>query len=646
MNRISLPEVEAPTVSVVMVTYRSETALDAIDALVANTEPCFELIVIDNASPDDTADRLTAALEGATLVRNADNVGFARGSNQGAELASGTYLCFLNPDVYVESGWLPPLLEVFLRNAAAGAAHPLFLYPDGRAQEAGSAVDSEGAALSIGDGDDPQAFEHRFTRAVDYGSAACLLVRADVFAELGGFDLVYSPAYYEDADFCFKLAERGLQTIYEPRSRVVHLRGGTSEQAKALMVANRRVFSDRWRERLDQRQPLRNAGSDPRLRLAARDAENLDRILVVDDRVPHHDRGSGDPRMAKLLAEAADLWPEARLTLFAADPRNAEWYAPPLLERGIEVACADDRFDVWLEDRMSHYSVVLVSRASNIERFDHHLRRTQPQALRVYDVEALSFRRFEQQGSELAEQLRSLEEEGIKGADVVLCVSEEEAKFVQELTKAPVFILPTYAEVPEQPRRFDERRGIVFFGGFLAGPGGPNEDGAAHLVDELMPILWEAMPELELEIVGANPTPRVRELQGPRVGVVGFVPDPHERLSRARVHVHPLRFGAGIKLKLIDTMAAGLPFVTTPTGAEGLGLDGLEEILVAESSDEMAQLALNLYRDSDLWQSVQRDLLAIVREQFGRERFRSTMVEAFAHAGVAPPRATEAVTAV
>ena len=646
MKRISLPEVETPTVSVVMVTYGSETALQAIDALVANTEPCYEVIVIDNASPDDTADRLTAGLEGATVVRNPDNVGFARGSNQGAALASGRYLCFLNPDVYVESGWLAPLLDVFSRNAAAGAAHPLFLYPDGRVQEAGSAVDSEGAALSIGDGDDPRGFEHRFTRTVDYGSAACLLVRADLFAELGGFDPVYSPAYYEDADFCFKLAERGFGTVYEPRSRVVHLRGGSSHQANALMVANRRVFSERWRERLEQRRPLRNAASDPRLRLAARDAENLERILVVDDRVPHHDRGSGDPRMAKLLAEVADLWPEARLTLFAADPRNAERYAPPLLERGIEVACADDRFDRWLEQRMSHYSVVLVSRASNIDRFDHHLRRTQPQALRVYDVEALSFRRFEQEKSESATRLRSLEEKGIEGADVVLCVSEEEAGFASELTKAPVFVLPTYADVPAQPRRFDERQGIVFFGGFLAGPGGPNEDGATRLVDELMPILWEAMPELELEIVGANPTPRVRELQGPRVEVVGFVPDPYERLSRARVHVHPLRFGAGIKLKLIDTMAAGLPFVTTPTGAEGLGLDGLEDVLVADNSDELARLALDLYRDRDLWQRVQRELLDIVRERFGRERFRSTLVEAFAHAGVAPPPGKKTPTAV
>jgi glycosyltransferase involved in cell wall biosynthesis len=341
--------------------------------------------------------------------------------------------------------------------------------------------------------------------------------------------------------------------------------------------------------------------------------------------------------MAKLLTEVVDLWPDARVTLFAADPRNAERYAPPLLEAGIEVACADEHFDRWLERRRWHYSVVVVSRASNIDRFDRHLRHTQPQARRVYDIEALAFRRYEQEANASAERMRELEQQGVDGADVVLCVSEEEAAFARELTKAPVFVLPTYAEVTENVPDFDQRDGIVFFGGFLAGPGGPNEDAAVRMVEDVMPLLWEALPELTVEIVGANPTLRVRGLQGPRVEVVGFVPDPQERLTRARVHVHPLRFGAGIKLKLIDTMAAGLPFVTTPTGAEGLGLGDLEDVLVADDDGQLARLALDLYGNRDLWQQAHDGLLEVVEERFGRQRFRETLVEAFAHVGVAPP---------
>ncbi len=338
-----------------------------------------------------------------------------------------------------------------------------------------------------------------------------------------------------------------------------------------------------------------------------------------------------------MLAELVDLWPKARLTLLASIPTNAERYAQPLLEQGIEVACADERFDRWFDRRRYHFSVVLVSRASNIEHFEKHLRRTQPQARRIYDIEALAFRRFEHDDGAKAQKLRELELEGIAGADIVFCVSENEAAFAREQTSVPVHVLSTYVDVPDGSPRFDERRGVVFFGGFLAGAGGPNEDAAVRLVDEVMPNLWSALPDLRLEILGANPTPVVRELQGPLVDVVGFVPDPAERLSRPRVHVHPLRLGAGIKLKLIDTMAAGLPFVTTPTGAEGLGLGDLEDVLVAESPDELARLALELYGDAELWQRVQDELLELVEKQFGRRRFRRTLVEAFGQLGVAPP---------
>ena len=638
MTPVLLPEVAAPAVSVIMVTYGDgETALRAVRTLVENTDPCFELVVVDNASPDGAGDLVAAELEGATVIRNGHNAGFSAACNQGAAVARAPMLCFLNPDAFVERGWLAPLLERLDRDETVGAVVPLFLYPDGRVQEAGSAVDSEGAALALGDGDDPDLYEHRFPRTIDYGSAACLLVRADLFAEVEGFDLVYSPAYYEDADLCFKLRERGFATVFEPRSRVVHVRGGGSHAAQVLMKANRRVFAERWPERLFAKRPLREIGDDPRLRLAARDADSLERILVIDDRVPHHDRGSGDPRMAKILAELVDLWPDARLTFFGADPRNADRYAPPLLELGIEVQTAEPRFDRWFQRRLYHYSVVLVSRAYNIERFEHQLRRTQPQARRIYDIEALAFRRHAQQGDEAAANLEEFERRGIEGADAVLCVSEPEAEYARTFTGVPVRVLPTYVTALAEPPGFAERAGIVFFGGFFAGSGGPNEDAAVRLVEDLLPGLRAQDPELELAIVGANPTPRVRELQGPHVDVVGFVPDPLERLSRARVHVHPLRFGAGIKLKLIDTMAAGLPFVTTPTGAEGLGLGRLEDVLVARSDEELTQVALRLYRDRELWERVQSELLELVRERFGREAFRRTLVDAFVDVGVAPP---------
>jgi hypothetical protein len=116
-------------------------------------------------------------------------------------------------------------------------------------------------------------------------------------------------------------------------------------------------------------------------------------------------------------------------------------------------------------------------------------------------------------------------------------------------------------------------------------------------------------------------------------------------LDRSRVHVSPLRFGAGVKQKLIDTMAAGLPFVTTTVGAEGLGLGELAPLLVADEPADLAALIHKLYADADRWGRAQDGLLSIAGDRFGRERFRRTLVEAMSHVGVAPPPGAFATSA-
>src|SRR5262249_13582731 len=119
---------------------------------------------------------------------------------------------------------------------------------------------------------------------------------------------------------------------------------------------------------------------------------------------------------------------------------------------------------------------------------------------------------------------------------------------------------------------FATRRDLVFFGGFLAGEGSPNEDAVVYLVEEVMPRLWKHEPALKLHVVGADPTSAVRSLDGGLVHVVGHVDDPRPWLDRTLVHVAPMRFGSGLKLRLVETMAAGQPLVTSSVGAEGLGL--------------------------------------------------------------------------
>jgi glycosyltransferase involved in cell wall biosynthesis len=568
--------------------------------------------------------------------------------------AKAPLLCFLNSDAVVLEGWLPPLLAR-LRDPSIGAVVPCLLNPDGTLQEAGSCLKGDGFTFAYGSGDDPKRPPYRFARDVDYGSAACLIVRRSSFEAVGGFDPIFDPAYFEDLDLCLALGERGARTVYEPNSRVVHLRhgSGSSETAQAQMQDNRTHLRRRWPDVHLGRPASVGPDLQEGSAITCRDAGTPYRVLFVDDRVPFHDRGSGDPRAAHLVTELARLWPRARITYLAVHPQEAERYVDQLWAEGIEVVWGVPDWERWLEGRQFHYSVVVVSRHHNFKRLDAALRRTQPQALRVYDIEALSFKRLERQSSVVqddavaaelrvdAQETRRIEIDAVVSADVIWSVSGEEMAFVSGIApETPQFRLTYPLQVENDPPGYGERAGVLFFGGFLAGPGSPNEDAVLHVASSILPRLRGLDPTLRLTVVGADPTEAIMDLTGPAVDVVGQVKDPRPWLTSAALMLAPMRFGAGIKLKMLDAMAAGLPFVTTPVGAEGLQLsEELRHILVADEPSDLVRKTWRLLSNADLWVEAQERLLVVARTEFGDDVFRRALVDAMAAVGFAAPRA-------
>jgi GT2 family glycosyltransferase len=136
-NLIRFPEVDRPDVTVVMVTHnRWDLARRALSLLAELTAPCYEVVIVDNASTDGTLAGLDQVTR-ATILRNPVNLGFGPANNQGAAMARGRYLVLLNSDAWVRAGWLAPLIETADADAGVAAVAPKLLYPDGRLQEAG-----------------------------------------------------------------------------------------------------------------------------------------------------------------------------------------------------------------------------------------------------------------------------------------------------------------------------------------------------------------------------------------------------------------------------------------------------------------------------------------------------------------------------
>ena len=215
----------APCVSIVIPVFnRLDLTKQCLDAIRATTpEPTYEVIVVDNASTDGTAEFLRAEQASGRVrcVINPENAGFGGACNQGAELARGEFLLLLNNDTIPQPGWLAALVET-MGDPTVGIAGSRLLYPTGLVQHAGIVWNARRHLDHVhrgAPGDAPAVLVPRDFAAV---TGACLIIRREVFFAIGAFDRAYH-MYVEDVDLCFRAWEAGLRVTYCPSSVVIHL---------------------------------------------------------------------------------------------------------------------------------------------------------------------------------------------------------------------------------------------------------------------------------------------------------------------------------------------------------------------------------------------------------------------------------------
>ena len=248
----SEPTGPTPSVSIVIPVFnRLDLTKQCLDTLRETIpERPYEVIVVDNASTDGTADYLRAEQTAGRLrcVINPENAGFGSACNQGAEFARGEFLLLLNNDTIPQAGWLEPLV-VMLGDSTVGIAGCRLLYPEGTVQHAGIVWDKDGRLTHIHRGlpaNDPAVrVEHDFAAV----TGACLLIRRKLFTALGAFDTEAFHMYVEDVDLCIRVWEAGLRVTYCPASVLVHLENASVTDIAwrdENVVAGWRRLNERW----------------------------------------------------------------------------------------------------------------------------------------------------------------------------------------------------------------------------------------------------------------------------------------------------------------------------------------------------------------------------------------------------------------
>jgi GT2 family glycosyltransferase len=343
-------------VSIVIPCYGEvETTLRCLTALAtdATTSP-FEVIVVDDASPDGSGEVL-AAIPNIKYLTNRENLGYLRSTNRAASLADGEYLVLLNNDTVPQPGWLDALVAHADRDARVGVVGARMLYPDGRLQDTGIIVWQDASGWNYGRGLDHDDYRVTTRRDVDYIVGACALVRRTLWEAIGGYDDRYAPAYAEDMDLGFSAWAAGFKVRYEPSARVVHKIGvshGDAAQRLDMQVRNRPVFIEKWRAVLAEQFP---PGEEHLL--LARDHRRHHALLLCE-RVPGANESGRD---GDLLGALHRLTSDDRFVHVIPDDLTAPQPQSDRLRRlGVEVVHGDVDVDAFIATHAPRLDVIAV----------------------------------------------------------------------------------------------------------------------------------------------------------------------------------------------------------------------------------------------------------------------------------------------
>ena len=636
---LHFPSPGQPRASIIIPVHnKSLYTFNCLLSILLNTEGVpYEVIVVDDASSDDTQSMLHQA-QNVQVWSNPQNLGFVHSCNKGAALASGQYLVFLNNDTKVHRGWLAALVETLEQDDSIGLVGPKLVYPNGRLQEAGAIVWNDGAGWNYGRHDDPEKPEYNYRRDVDYCSGACLLGRRDLFEKAGGFDQRYAPAYYEDTDLAFAIRQMGFRVVYQPKAVITHFEGvsagtDTASGMKRYQEINRSKFVEKWRTVLE-----RDHFSSARDLLLARDRRNGNRALVIDHHVPTYDRDSGSLRMFNLVRLLAEL---GFVVTFVPDNlARMEPYTQELQQMGIEVLYGAKDVTGHIRDLGPHLRLAILSRPDVAAKYMPMIRRLAPRATLFYDTVDLRFLCEERRAAvekspsarKTAQRYRELELLLARTCDATITVTEtEKTRLEQEVAGLRAHVIPNIHEVQRSGKPFSERQGLLFIGSFLHPP---NQDAVAYFVRNIFPIIRREVPDVPLFVVGSNPGEEVKALASGDVVVTGWVPDVAPYLEAAKVFVAPLRYGAGLKGKIGQSMGFGLPVVTTSMGVEGMDVVDGREVLVADDPVQFAANVVRLLREEELWAQMSESSIRYVAANYAPNVVRSKMKEILSQHGL------------
>lgn len=649
----AISENQSPaSVSVIIPVYNHvlDTLVSIVSLLEHHHGESLEIIVADDGSSDATASTMIAIGGVVRLLTQPKNLGFLRNCNAAAQTAAGDKIVFLNNDTVVLPSWLENLIEPLRGDSSIGYVGSKLLNWNGTLQEAGGILWKDGSAWNFGRNQDPRLPEFSYQKDIDYCSGASIATTMTAWRKLGGFDEAFAPAYCEDSDYAFRVRQLGLRTVYQPHSQLIHHEGrshglDTSSGIKAYQVRNQHKLFERWKDVLSE-ENFDNGTNVPLARDRSRDKRH---ILIVDHYVPQWDRDAGSRTMyhyIRLLVEQ-----NFQVTFWPDNLNRDREYATALQKLGVEVIYGPrfiDRFETWLLTEAPAFDHILLSRPHVAIKYLDACRKTVAQL--SYYGHDLHFARLElQYEREPSESLRKLIDD-FKAQELRICGTVDKYLYPSqsEIDRLELELgrsghglaIPMNIFGPDEivsPDAIDfvgrSQNSALFVGGFTHSP---NVDGIIWFIREVWPSVRHHKPDAQLIIVGSNAPEELLKAQGAGIEVLGRISD--ERLDQlyltCGVAIAPLRYGGGVKGKVIEALTKGMPVVTTSVGAQGIpGADSL--MMVADTERGFSDAVVSLLGNPDLGLKLAQAGHRFIQQYYSRAAVSAKLDEIF------PPTVTE-----
>ena len=594
------------------------------------------IIVIDDQSPDDTAQRINA-YPWVECFHLEKNLGFTRACNAGAQLVDTEFLCFLNNDTEPLPGFLSYLMSSMISDPTIAIAGSRLLYGNGKLQEAGSIIWSDGTGHNFGRGLGADAPQCLVGRNVDYCSAASVLVRTDFFRMIGGFDERYAPAYYEDTDLAFEAHQRGYKVLYEPRSVVIHHEGGThgtdiSEGGKAQQEINRKVFCEKWKNELQSQWSPNEVA--PRVAITHR-SDLRPSILYFDHRFITPDQDSGSYRAFQLLKICQSL---GYTVVFATADENRYSESVDMLHaNGIETLSGVQEVSEYLSEGSLWVEAAIIARAEPAHFWVNWFKSHSPETPIIFDTVDIHHLRESQQAQLTGNELRRLRSQRTERIEIdlvsrsfmTLVVGGTEKQYL--LSKVPnskVHVVSNIHPLSDEVHglKFTERHGLLFVGGFEHYP---NVDGILWFLDEVWPLVDSQIRSDGLIIIGSKMPESIKNRASENVQVEGWVDSTTPYLNTARLSIAPLRFGAGVKGKVGEAWASGLPVIGTSVALADMMTEPQTDLVTGDSPTEFAGRINRVYFNEALWNTAKLDGRNAIVERFSVDVARKELEKIF-----------------